>query len=73
MTTIAGRGVTVFLTSHILSVVDRLATEILLMREGRIIWTSTSAEASQPLEALYFDIVEAPPAEELPWLGSSPS
>ena len=70
---IAGRGIAVFLTSHILSLVDQLATEILLMRDGRIVWTSGSATTSQPLEQVYFDLVEAPPTEELPWLGSSPS
>src|SRR5205807_2803007 len=36
--TVAGRGIVVFLTSHILSIVDRLASEIMMIREGRIVW-----------------------------------
>ncbi len=71
--TVAKRGVTVFLTSHILSIVDQLASEILMIRGGRIVWKSSEEVASRPLEQVYFDLVEAPPAEELPWLGSSAS
>ena len=37
---IAGRGITIFLTSHILSIVDRLAGQILMLRKGRIVWNS---------------------------------
>jgi ABC-2 type transport system ATP-binding protein len=70
---IAKRGVTVFLTSHILSIVDQLANEIVMIRGGKIVWNSTAQTASRPLEEIYFELVETPPAEELPWLGCSPS
>ncbi len=73
LTAIANRGVLVFLTSHILSIVDKLATEILMIRGGKIVWTSTSQTASRPLEEIYFELVEAPPAEDLPWLGATRS
>jgi ABC-2 type transport system ATP-binding protein len=73
LTAIANRGVLVFLTSHILSIVDKLATEILMIRGGKIVWSSTSQADPRPLEEIYFELVEAPPAEDLPWLGSSRS
>lgn len=67
---IARRGVAVFLTSHILSIVDKLASEIVMIRGGRIVWKSTDEAPSRPLEEIYFELVETPPVEELPWLGS---
>jgi ABC-2 type transport system ATP-binding protein len=73
LTTIAGRGATVFFTSHILSIVDRLATQILMIRAGKIVWNSATTDLAQPLEDLYFDLVEAPRMEDLAWLGSSQS
>jgi ABC-2 type transport system ATP-binding protein len=66
---IAGRGITIFLTSHILSIVDRLAGQILMLRKGRIVWNSEISEVGQPLEDLYFDLVEPPRTEDLEWLG----
>jgi ABC-2 type transport system ATP-binding protein len=73
LTSISQRGITIFLTSHILSIVDRLATNIMMIRAGRIVWTSASPGASRPLEEIYFDLVEAPPSEDLPWLQSAQS
>jgi ABC-2 type transport system ATP-binding protein len=70
---IARRGVTVFLTSHILSVVERLATQLVMIRKGKIVWNSPIGEVPQSLEQHYFDLVEAPVVEELEWLGSSRS
>jgi len=70
---IAGRGIVVFLTSHILSIVDRLATQIMMIREGRIVWSSATQAVSRPLEEIYFELVEATPLEDLVWLRSSPS
>ncbi len=71
--TLAGRGMVVFLTSHILSIVDRLATETMMIREGRIVWSSATQQTSRPLEEIYFELVEAAPLEDLAWLRSSPS
>lgn len=71
LTAISQRGISVFLTSHILSIVDRLATSIMMIRAGRIVWTSGSPGPSRSLEDIYFDLVEAPPSEDLPWLQSA--
>jgi ABC-2 type transport system ATP-binding protein len=70
---IARRGVTVFLTSHILSVVERISTQLIMIRKGKIVWDSPTGELPQSLEEHYFDLVEAPVVEELEWLGSSRS
>jgi len=70
---LAQRGVTVFFTSHILSIVERLATHYILIRQGRIVWNSEAAALPSALEQMYFELVEAPRTEELAWLGSSQS
>ncbi|MEP6716855.1 MAG: ABC transporter ATP-binding protein [Terriglobia bacterium] len=71
--TISARGTTVFLTSHILSTIERMATQFVLIRHGKIAWNSTAAELTRPLEELYFELIEYPPVEDLAWLGSDRS
>jgi len=70
LVSIAQRGVTVFFTSHILSVVETIATQLMMIRKGEIVWNSPAGELPQSLEQHYFDLVEAPVVEELEWLGS---
>jgi ABC-2 type transport system ATP-binding protein len=71
--TCSQRGMTVFLTSHILSVVEHIATQIVMIRKGSIVWDSPANELPQSLEQHYFELVEAPVVEELEWLGSARS
>jgi ABC-2 type transport system ATP-binding protein len=70
LVTAAHRGITVFLTSHILPVVEHIANQLVMIRQGRMVWNSPASELPQALEQHYFDLVEAPVAEELEWLGS---
>jgi len=70
LASVARHGVTVFLTSHILSMVERIASQIVMIRKGSMVWNSTVAELPQSLEDHYFDLVESPVVEELEWLGS---
>jgi ABC-2 type transport system ATP-binding protein len=70
---VARHGVTVFLTSHILSMVEQIATQIIMIRKGAIVWNSKVEELPQSLENHYFDLVETPVVEELEWLGPSRS
>jgi ABC-2 type transport system ATP-binding protein len=70
---VARHGVTVFLTSHILSMVERIATQIVMIRKGQMVWNSGVNELPQALEDHYFDLVETPVVEELEWLGPSRS
>jgi ABC-2 type transport system ATP-binding protein len=73
LVTLSERGITVFLTSHILAAVEQFATRVVLIRKGVVAWNSTIAEVPGSLEELYFELVEAPAAEDLAWLGSSQS
>src|SRR5579859_5250880 len=73
LASVARRGVTVFLTSHILSVVEQIGTQLIMLRKGQIVWDSPISELPQALEQHYFDLVEAPVVEELEWLGSPQS
>ncbi len=66
----AQRNVTVFFTSHILSTVERLAQQIVMIRAGKVVWNSLAGELPQSLEQLYFELAERPHVEELEWLGS---
>jgi ABC-2 type transport system ATP-binding protein len=70
---VARRGVTVFLTAHILSVAEEIATQIVMLRKGKKVWDSPAEEVLQSLEQHYFDLVEAPVVEEIEWLGHSRS
>lgn len=67
---IARRGITVFFTSHVLSAVEEIATQVIVIRKGRAIWNAPASELPVSLEQHYFDLVEAPPAEDIEWLGS---
>jgi ABC-2 type transport system ATP-binding protein len=69
----ARRGITTFVTAHILSVAEEIATQVVMIRKGKIVWNSPASELPQSLEQHYFDLVESPVVEELEWLGSSPS
>jgi ABC-2 type transport system ATP-binding protein len=68
--TMAERGITVLLSSHILSMVDRIADQIVILRRGRLAWDSETGEVPGTLEELYFELAETTAIEDLPWLGS---
>ncbi len=70
---LASRGTTVFLTSHILSTIERMATHFMVIRGGRIVWSSTAAERTRPLEDIYFELIGYPALENVEWLGSAAS
>jgi len=65
----ARRGITVFLTSHVLPIAEQLATQLVMIRQGKIVWDSPASELPQALEQHYFELVETPAVEELEWLG----
>lgn len=67
----ARRGITIFLTSHILSIVDRLADHIVMIKQGKIVWDAPTRQLPQEIEAHYFELVESPASEDLTWLGSA--
>jgi ABC-2 type transport system ATP-binding protein len=67
---VAPRGVTVFLTSHILSIVEEIATHIMMIRAGKLVFDSKRDGLGGSLESIYFDLVEAPRTGDWSWLGS---
>ncbi|MGA2148835.1 MAG: ABC transporter ATP-binding protein [Bryobacteraceae bacterium] len=67
---VAARGITVFFTSHVLSTVEQIATQLIMIRKGRIVWDTPAAEVPVSIEQHYFDLVEAPVVEDIEWLGS---
>lgn len=68
----AAKGVTVFLTSHILEVVERLVQSFAIIVSGEIVCSQTVAEtlaAGDTLEELFFRHVVRYKAEDLEWIG----
>lgn len=68
----ASKGGTVFLTSHILEVVERLVDSFAIIVSGEIVCSQTMDEtlrAGETLEDLFFRYVVRYKAEELEWIG----
>lgn len=68
----AGRGVTVFLTSHILEVVERLVQSFAIIVSGEIVCCQSVEETlrtGDTLEDLFFKHVVRNKAEDLEWIG----
>lgn len=69
---LAGKGVTVFLTSHILEIVERLVQSFGIIVQGRIVCSQTVEEtlkAGESLEDLFFKHVVRGNTEQLEWIG----
>ena len=69
---IAQRGVTVLLTSHILSLVDRVADKVVMMNRGEIVLDSDIANLQKTIEEHYFELAAGASGEDLDWVGSHP-
>ena len=68
----SGKGITVFLTSHILEVVERLVHSFALIVHGEVVCKQTIAEtvrSGRTLEDIYFQYVTRRPVEEFEWIG----
>jgi ABC-2 type transport system ATP-binding protein len=66
------KGVTIFLTSHILEVVERLVGQYAIIIDGEIVCQQTVEEtvkAGRTLEDVYFQFAGRPAMEEMAWLG----
>jgi ABC-2 type transport system ATP-binding protein len=71
--TLAHKGVTVFVTSHMLEVVERLIQEFAIIIRGEVVCCQTVADvrhAGMTLEDVYFKYADKPAAGNLAWLGS---
>lgn len=68
----AGKGVTVFLTSHILEVVERLVESFAIIVAGEVVCSQTIQDtlaAGETLEDLFFKHVTRSSGEDLAWIG----
>lgn len=69
---IARRGITILLTSHILPLVDRTSDRIMIIRAGQLVWDSQVSGMPESAEKIYFDLAGEPVAGDLSWLQSRP-
>lgn len=60
------RGAGLVVSSHMLMHVERLADEVLLLDQGRVVWRSTSLSDVE-LRSHYLDVVHAQPLPRLEW------
>ena len=71
---VARGAMTIFLTSHVLEVVERLVTHVGIIRQGRLAMQGTLAEVrgAGTLEEIFIRTVgdERGPAQALSWLGA---
>jgi ABC-2 type transport system ATP-binding protein len=70
LSSLAKRGATILFTSHILPLVERIASRVLILRQGSVAWDSSEGLAPGTLDALYFSVVGQPSVEEVSWLAS---
>ena len=71
LTLMSGRGVTIFLTSHILEVVERLVHSVVVIVSGEVVCQQTIDEMNklgQSLEDIYFRYVERRTVEDFEWI-----
>jgi ABC-2 type transport system ATP-binding protein len=69
---LASRGATIFLTSHILEVVERLVESFAIIVDGEIVCSQTVAEtlsSGQTIEELFLKHVRRDEVEQLEWIG----
>jgi ABC-2 type transport system ATP-binding protein len=62
------RGVTIFLTSHILEIAEQLIQNFAIIVNGEIACQQSMSETAN-LEELYFQYVERAPLGDLTWIG----
>jgi ABC-2 type transport system ATP-binding protein len=69
---LAERGATIFITSHILEVVERLVQDFAIIVDGEIVCRQTVAETLQSgrtIEDLFLEHVRRDEVEQLEWIG----
>jgi ABC-2 type transport system ATP-binding protein len=72
LTRMSSKGATVFITSHILEVVERLVQSFAILVHGEVVCAQSVeqvAQDGQTLEELFFKYVGKRSVENLEWLG----
>jgi ABC-2 type transport system ATP-binding protein len=67
---LASNGTTIVLTSHILSIVQKIATRVVILHQGRIESDFNPTTPDGGVEEVYFSIVGEPQPEVPDWLSS---
>lgn len=67
---LSSNGATILLTSHILSIVQKIAARVVILHQGRVESDFNPPAADQGVEEIYFSIVGEPQPEVLDWLRS---
>jgi ABC-2 type transport system ATP-binding protein len=65
------RGATIFLTSHVLEVVERLCDRVAIIHDGKLVVESDMADlrsGTETLEDVFVRVVGASRGEALEWL-----
>ncbi len=65
----ARRGAAVLFSSHMLDLVDRIATQVVVLRDGRVV-RNEAASPTKRAAALYFDAIGSQPERDIAWLVS---
>ena len=63
-------GAPILLTSHILSIVQKIATRVVILYEGRVESDFNPSTTEAEVEEVYFSIVGKPQPEAPDWLRS---
>jgi ABC-2 type transport system ATP-binding protein len=61
------RGVTTLMATHVLASVEQVATRILILRNGQIVWRAFAEGLEEPLEAIYLKEIGYTNEDYLPW------
>jgi ABC-2 type transport system ATP-binding protein len=65
---ISERGITTLMATHVLASVEQVATDVLILREGSLVWRASACELNEPLETTYLKHTGYREQEELAWL-----
>jgi len=66
----ARQGTAILLTSHILPLMETLASRVLILKRGKLVWDSALEPSQIFTSETYFRFVDDAPTKELTWLGS---
>jgi ABC-2 type transport system ATP-binding protein len=58
---ISRRGTTILFSSHLLPIVDRIASRIIILREGRVVCDAVGSRLPRGVEQLYSESIGVPP------------